>query len=102
MDIRAMMRQAQTMQEQVKKAQERIEKLAIEGISGGGMVTILLTGRGKVERVTINPGVLGEEVDVVEDLIGSAFNDAWEKLEAKKKEEMTGAMGGVSLPPGLL
>lgn len=97
-----MMRQAQAMQKKVADAQKRLEDMEIEGISGGGMVSVTLQGNMRVSHISINPALMIDEVDVLEDLIIAAFNDAWEKIEQKKSEEMGSVMEGQKLPFGLI
>lgn len=102
MDFQKMMRQAQTMQKQMMEAQKRIELLEVEGMAGGGMVTVMMEGTGRIKRISINPAVIGEEVEVLEDLMAAAFNDAWTRLEQTRSDEMKQAMGDAKLPAGLL
>lgn len=89
MDVAKMMKQAQQMQKQMLEAQKRVEAFEAEGISGGGMVTIVLTGTHKMKSISVNNSLLEDkEADVLEDLILAAYNDAWEKIQHKTKEEM--------------
>ncbi len=96
-----LMKQAQLMQENLQKAQARIAQLEVEGESGAGMVKVVMTGKHDVKRVTIDPGLLGEDKDMLEDLIAAAVNDAVRKVEAATQEMMAGITAGLSLPPGM-
>ena len=95
-----LMQQAQKMQEDVKKAQAEIAALEITGESGGGLVTILMTGEREVRRVTIDPSLVGDDRDMLEDLVAAAINDAVHKVSKIKKEKMAAATAGIPLPPG--
>jgi DNA-binding YbaB/EbfC family protein len=103
MDFSKMMKQAQQLQKDMAEAQKRIESMEVEGISGGGMVTLTLQGNGKMKNISINNSLFEEkEPEIVEDLVVAAYNEAWEKMEKKRSEEMGGLMGGASLPFNLL
>ncbi|NOQ36882.1 MAG: YbaB/EbfC family nucleoid-associated protein [Methylococcaceae bacterium] len=94
------MQQAQKMQENVKKIQEEVEALEVTGQSGAGLVTVLMTGKREVRKVTIDETLVGDDKDMLEDLVASAINDAVHKVGKLKKEKMEGAMGGFPMPPG--
>jgi hypothetical protein len=96
-----MMKQAQAMQQRMQKVQEEIAALEITGESGGGMVKVTINGRHEARRVQIEPAVLGDDREMLEDLIAAAFNDAVQKLEAASQAKMSSVMAGVSLPPGI-
>jgi len=96
-----LMKQAQLMQENMKKLQEQIAAMEIEGQAGSGMVKVVVTGRHEVKRVTIDPGLLSEDREMLEDLIAAAFNDAARRVEAVTQEKMAGVTAGLPLPPGL-
>ena len=96
-----LMKQAQLMQENVKKLQEQLAVMEIEGQSGSGLVKIVMTGRHEVKRVTIDPKLLGDDKDMLEDLVTAAFNDAARKVDATTQEKMSAATAGLPLPPGL-
>ena len=96
-----LMRQAQKMQENMKRAQEEIARTEITGESGAGMVKITLNGRHEARKVEINPDALKEDKEFLEDLIAAAINDASQKLEASSKEKLAKVTGGMQLPPGL-
>ncbi len=94
------MQQAQKMQEDIKKAQEDIAAMQVMGESGGGLVTILMTGKREARKVTIDPSLLGEDKDMLEDLVAAAINDAVNKVAKMKKEKMADITAGIPLPPG--
>jgi DNA-binding YbaB/EbfC family protein len=94
------MQQAQKMQEDLKKAQEEIASMQVMGESGGGLVTILMTGKREARKVTIDPSLLGEDKDMLEDLVAAAINDAVNKVAKMKKEKMGDITAGIPLPPG--
>ncbi|MDP9013866.1 MAG: YbaB/EbfC family nucleoid-associated protein [Pseudomonadota bacterium] len=96
-----LMRQAQQMQETMQKAQAELADLEITGESGAGMVKIVLNGRHEAKRITIEPKVLGEDKDMLEDLVLAAFNDAVRKLAARSQEKYAGLVSGLNLPPGV-
>jgi DNA-binding YbaB/EbfC family protein len=98
--LSGLMKQAQAMQEGMKKAQEAIATMEVEGQSGAGMVKVVMTGRHDVKRVTIDPTLLAEDKDMLEDLIAAAVNDAVRKVEAATQEKMAGLTAGMPLPPG--
>jgi nucleoid-associated protein EbfC len=97
-----MMKQAQALQGRVADMQAELERTQIEGRSGGGMVTVTLTGKGDMAGVTIDPSLLNAgEAEILEDLIVAAHNDAKAKVEETMKEKMKSLTGGLPLPPGL-
>lgn len=96
-----MMRQAQQMQENLKRAQLEVARLEITGESGAGMVKVTLSGAHQARKVEINPEALKEDKEFLEDLIAAAINDAAQKLDAATKAKMAGVTGGMQLPPGL-
>lgn len=96
-----LMRQAQKMQENMKRAQEEIARTEITGESGAGMVKITLNGRHEARKVEISAEALKEDKEFLEDLIAAAINDATQKLDAETKEKMSKVTGGMQLPPGL-
>lgn len=95
-----LMKQAQKMQEDLQKAQEELANMEINGESGGGLVSIVMTGRHEVRRVSIDDSVYDDR-EMVEDLVAAAFNDAVQKLERVSKEKMSGLGEGMGLPPGM-
>jgi DNA-binding YbaB/EbfC family protein len=96
-----MMKQAQAMQENMKKAQEELAEMEVEGQSGGGLVSIIMSCRHDVRRVAIDPELAGDDIEVLEDLVAAAFNDALRKVEATTQEKMGGLTAGLDLPGGL-
>lgn len=99
--IAGLMRQAQQMQENMKKAQDALADIVVDGASGGGLVTVSMTCRHNVKRVAIDPSLLGEDKDMLEDLVAAAFNDALRKAEATSQEKMAGVTAGMPMPPGM-
>jgi len=93
-----LMKQAQAMQENFRKAQEELAGIEVTGSSGGGMVTITMTCRNNVRRVTIEPSLLKDEKEIVEDLIAAAMNDAVRKAEEATQQKMAGLTGGLNIP----
>jgi len=96
-----MMKQAQQMQENMQKAQEEVANLEVEGQSGGGLVKVLMNGKHELRQVDIDPALMGDDKEVLEDLIAAAVNDASHRLESKTKELMQGATAGLQLPAGM-
>ncbi len=95
------LKQAQAMQENLRKAQEELAKIEVTGSSGGGMVTITMTCRHDVRRVVIDPSLLQDDKEVLEDLIAAAMNDAVRKAEQTSQEKMAGLTAGLGLPGGI-
>ena len=98
--LAGLMKQAQSMQDNMKKAQDALALVEVEGQSGAGMVKIVMTCKFDVKRVTIDPSLLAEDKDMLEDLVAAAFNDAVRKAEATSAEKMSGLSAGMQLPPG--
>jgi DNA-binding YbaB/EbfC family protein len=94
------MKQAQAMQDNMKKMQDQLATMEVEGQAGAGMVKVIMTCKNDVKRVTIDPSLLGEDKDMLEDLVAAAFNDAVRKAEATSNEKMAGMTAGLPLPPG--
>lgn len=94
------MKQAQAMQENLQKAQEEIAGLEVNGESGAGLVQVVMNGRHELKRVTIDPSLLNEDKDMLEDLVAAAVNDAVRHLEQVSQEKMSGLTSGLNLPPG--
>ncbi len=99
--LAGLMKQAQAMQENLKKAQEEIAAMEIEGQAGAGMVKVVMTGRHDVKRITIDPSLMGDDKEMLEDLVAAAVNDAVRKVESTTQEKMSGLGAGLSLPPGM-
>lgn len=98
--LAGIMQQAQKMQDNFKKAQEEMEAMEIQGESGAGLVNIIMTGKREVRKVSIDPSLLGDDKDMLEDLVAAAFNDAVHKIDKMKKDKMAEATAGIPLPPG--
>ncbi|OEY67737.1 YbaB/EbfC family nucleoid-associated protein [Marinobacter sp. X15-166B] len=95
-----LMKKAQQMQEDMQKAQEEIAKAEVIGESGAGMVKITMNGRHDVRKVEIEPSLMSEDKEILEDLLAAAVNDAVRRVEAHQKEKMSGMMSGMGMPPG--
>ena len=95
-----LMKQAQQMQENMKKAQEELAHTEVEGQSGAGLVKVVITCNFAVKKVTIDPSLLGEDKDMLEDLVAAAMNDAVRRVETTTQEKMSGLTAGLPLPPG--
>ena len=98
--LAGLMKQAQSMQDNMKKAQEALALVEVEGQSGAGMVKVVMTCKNDVKRVTIDPSLLADDKDMLEDLVAAAFNDAVRKAEATSAEKLGGLSAGMQLPPG--
>ncbi|HEX5788149.1 MAG TPA: YbaB/EbfC family nucleoid-associated protein [Woeseiaceae bacterium] len=99
--IGQLMKQAQKMQADMKKAQEELAHLVVTGESGGGMVKITMNGRHEVQSIEIDDTLVGDDKEMLEDLVVAAFNDTQRKLEARIQEKFSGLAGGLNLPPGM-
>ncbi len=95
-----LMKQAQNMQAELQKTQEQLANAEVRGEAGAGMVAVIMTGRHDVKRVIIDDAVLGEDKEVLEDLLAAAVNDAVRKVEARNREAMSGLTAGLNLPAG--
>jgi DNA-binding YbaB/EbfC family protein len=100
MDINNLMKQAQQMQEKMSAMQEQAAKAEVIGESGAGMVQVVMTGRHDVRKVTLDPSLMTEDKEFLEDLLAAAVNDAVRKVEAKSKDALSSMTGGMDLPPG--
>ena len=98
--LAGLMKQAQAMQDNMKKAQEQLALIEVEGQSGAGLVKVTMTCKNDVKRVQIDPSLLADDKDMLEDLVAAAFNDAVRKAEATSAEKMSGLTAGMPLPPG--
>ena len=99
--LAGLMKQAQQMQENLRKAQEELANIEVEGQSGAGLVKIVMTCKYDARRVTIDPSLLGEDKDMLEDLVAAAINDAARRVEQTTQERMGGLAAGMGLPPGM-
>jgi DNA-binding YbaB/EbfC family protein len=95
------MKQAQQLQASMQRAQAEIANLEVIGESGGGMVKVTMTGKHEAKRVTIDPSLIGDDKDMLEDLVAAAINDAVHKVETTTQQKMSGLMSGMQLPPGM-
>ena len=96
-----LMKQAQQLQEDLQQAQNELATLEVEGEAGAGMVIVTMTGRHDVRSVRIDPALMGEDKEMLEDLIAAAVNDAVHKVEARTKDRFSGLGAGLNLPPGM-
>ena len=96
-----LMKQAQQMQDNMKRAQEELANIEVVGESGGGLIKVTMTCRHEVRRVVIAPSVLADDKDMVEDLVAAAINDAVRKAEATSSAKMGAVTAGFPMPPGL-
>ena len=95
-----MMKKAQEMQENMQKAQRELASKEVTGESGGGMVSVVMRGTHEVSRITIDPGLAGEDFEMLEDLVAAAVNDAVHKVEKANQAAMQEMTAGLNLPPG--
>lgn len=96
-----LLKQAQKMQEDMKLAQERLAQEEVVGESGGGMVKVTMNGRYQVSRVEIDPALMGDDKEMLEDLVSAAVNGASQRVAEKAKENMAELTAGLPLPPGM-
>jgi hypothetical protein len=97
-----LMKQAQQMQAKMAEMQEQLGRMEVEGAAGGGLVRATITGKGEVKQLKIEPSLVDpREVEVLEDLIVAAINDARTKADSAAAEEMKKLTGGLNLPPGM-
>ncbi len=99
--LAGLMKQAQQMQETMRKMQEQLATIEIEGQSGAGMVKVIMTCRYDVKRVAIDPSLLADDKEMLEDLVAAAVNDAVRRVESTVQEKMAGVTAGLPLPPGM-
>jgi DNA-binding YbaB/EbfC family protein len=98
--LAGLMKQAQQMQDNMRKLQEQLAGVEVEGQSGAGLVKVVMTCKHDVKRVSIDPSLLGDDKDMLEDLVAAAVNDAVRKAEATTQERMAGLTAGMGLPAG--
>ncbi|PWB47731.1 MAG: YbaB/EbfC family nucleoid-associated protein [Nitrosomonadales bacterium] len=98
--IGGLMKQAQQMQENMKKMQEQLASVEVEGQAGAGMVKVVMNCRHDVKRVSIDDSLMGEDKEMLEDLLAAAVNDAVRRVEQTSQEKMSGFTSGLNLPPG--
>lgn len=99
-NLNEFMQQAKQMQERMQKLQDEAAAAEVVGEAGAGLVRVRMSGRHDVRQVSIDPGLLQEDVEVLEDLLAAAVNDAVRKVEARQKELLGGLAAGIPLPPG--
>lgn len=100
-NIGQLMKQAQAMQDGMRRMQEQLATMEVEGQSGAGMVKVVMTCKHEIRRVSIDPSLLGDDREMLEDLVAAAFNDAAHRVETMIAEKMGGLTAGLGLPPGL-
>ena len=98
--LAGLMKQAQQMQDNMKKMQDELALVEVEGQSGAGLVKVTMTCKNDVRRVSIDPSLLADDKDMLEALVAAAFNDAVRKAEATTQEKMSGMTAGMPMPPG--
>lgn len=99
--LAGLMKQAQAMQDNLKRAQDELALLEVEGQSGAGLVKITMTCKHDVKRVSIDPSLLAEDREMLEDLVAAAFNDGVRRAEEVSAEKMSRLTAGLPLPPGM-
>ena len=99
-NIAQLMQQAQKMQENMQRAQEELANLEVTGQSGGGMVSVTISGRMECRKVRIDPSIVSD-AEMTEDLVAAAFNDAVNKVNAESQARMNAATAGMQMPPGM-
>ena len=98
-DFNDLISQAKKMQENMKKTQDALKKIEVEGMAGGNSVKVIMNGDGELKKIIFQDGLLKEAKEIIEDLIVAAHNDAKSKLKKKTAEEISKVTGGISLPP---
>jgi len=98
-NIAGLMQQAQKMQQEMQKAQQDLAKMEVTGEAGGGMVSVIMNGQHAVQRVSIDPALL-DDVEMLEDLVTAATNDAVNRIRETSEQQMSGVTDGINLPPG--
>ncbi len=98
--LAGLMQQAQKMQENMKRLQDELAQLEVEGQSGAGLVKVVMTCKNQVRRVSIDPSLVGDDRDMLEDLVAAAFNDAVRRAEEAAQQKMASITAGMPLPPG--
>ena len=96
-----MMKQAQKMQADMQQAQEELARIEVQGAAGGGLVTLTMTCKHEVRALRIDDSLIGDDKDMLEDIVAAAFNDALRKVEKTVQEKYSGMTSGMGLPPGM-
>jgi DNA-binding YbaB/EbfC family protein len=99
--LAGLMKQAQAMQDNLKKAQEELAQIEVEGQSGAGLVKVVMTCKHDVKRITIDPSLLADDKDMLEDLVAAAFNDAVRRAAETSEQKMSKLTAGMPMPPGM-
>ena len=99
--LAGLMKQAQAMQDNMKRAQDELATIEVEGQSGAGLVKVVMTCKHDVKRITIDPSLLADDKDMLEDLVAAAFNDGVRRAEAVSAEKMGKLTAGMPMPPGM-
>ena len=99
--LAGLMKQAQAMQDNLKRAQDELAHIEVEGQSGAGLVKITMSCKHDVKRVTIDPSLLADDKDMLEDLVAAAFNDGLRRAEEVSSEKMGKLTAGMPMPPGM-
>jgi len=99
--LAGLMKQAQAMQDNLKKAQDELATIEVEGQSGAGLVKIVMTCKHEVKRVTIDPSLLADDKDMLEDMVAAAFNDGLRRAEEVSSAKMGKLTAGMPMPPGM-
>jgi DNA-binding YbaB/EbfC family protein len=99
--LAGLMKQAQQMQDNLKRVQDELAQTEVEGVSGAGLVKVTMTCKHDVRRITIDPSLLADDKDMLEDLVAAAFNDGVRRAEEVSTEKMAKVSAGMPLPPGM-
>jgi|TARA_B110000438_G_scaffold253110_1_gene258560 DNA-binding YbaB/EbfC family protein len=99
-DFKDLLSQAKDMQKKMKETQEALQKIEVEGVSGGNVIKVIMNGEGELKKILLDDLLFKESKEIIEDLIVAAHNDAKSKLKKKTSEEISKATGGINLPPG--
>ena len=99
-NLGSLMKQAQKIQENMQQAQEELAAMEVTGQAGGGMVSVIMTGKHDVKRVNIDDALMDDDKEMIEDLLAAAVNDAVRKIEKESQEKMSGMTSGFPMPPG--
>jgi len=99
--LAGLMKQAQQMQDNMRKMQEQLASVEVEGQAGAGMVKVVMTCKHDVKRISIDPSLVGDDKEMLEDLVAAAVNDAVRRVEATVQEKMGSLAAGMNLPPGM-
>ena len=99
--LAGLMKQAQQMQDNMRRMQEQLAGIEVEGQAGAGLVKVVMTCKHDVKRISIDPTLLADDKDMLEDLVAAAVNDAVRRVESTVQEKMAGVTAGLPLPPGM-